>query len=160
MPEANPRVKTLLLVCTGNTCRSPMAEALAKDLLARKHKVEVERLDDAGLRVISAGIMTAGGSPASDEAVDAMSLRGLDLSGHVSRALTPELVRDADLILTMTRGHLEGLLTIAPEVRDRAGLLDPEGDIDDPIGREAMVYQGVADRMENLLKRVLDRYSF
>lgn len=154
------RMKSLLLVCTGNTCRSPMAEVLAEDLLAKKHGVSRDRLAGAGVRVGSAGIMTGGGAPASPEAVVVMRERGLDLSGHVSRPLSRELVQDADLILTMTRGHLEGLLTLVPDARDRAGLLDVEGDIEDPIGQSIEVYREVADRMVVCLDQVLTTYSF
>ncbi|QDU71791.1 low molecular weight protein arginine phosphatase [Mucisphaera calidilacus] len=154
------RVKSLLLVCTGNTCRSPMAEVIARDLLARRHGVEAASLGDAGVEVGSAGVMTMGGSAASPEAVAVMAERGLDLSGHVSRGLTHELVRGSDLILAMTQGHLEALLSVAPEARDRAGLLDSEGDIEDPIGQSMVVYRDVADRMSACLERVLATYSF
>ncbi len=136
-----------------------MAEAIARDLLEKKHGVRERGLASVGLRVASAGVMTSGGSPASGEAVDVMASMGLDLSGHVSQPVTRELLSESSLILAMTRGHLETLLAAAPDVRDRAALLDPEGDIDDPIGQPAEVYERVAKRMRVLLTAVIENYD-
>ena len=100
----------LLVVCTANMCRSPMAAAL---LAARLNGVpELLPVESAGL--------LAGGSPASHEAVRAVAARGCDLSGHVSRRLTAELLADASLVLAMERRHLREALLIDPGVLTRS----------------------------------------
>lgn len=94
----------VLLVCTGNTCRSPMAEVLLRRALA-----------DRGVpaRVCSAGLL-AGGQPAAAEAVQAMAARGLDLAGHQSHRITTEDVRGADLVLGMAREHVRDVVVLEP----------------------------------------------
>ena len=88
----------VLFVCTGNTCRSPMAAALARDELARRGWRHVQ--------IASAGAAAEPGQPASPPALAVMERSGLDLAGHASQLLTPELVDWADLILAMSLSHL------------------------------------------------------
>jgi len=108
-------VKTILFVCTGNTCRSSMAAGIARKLLT-----------DAGhsdIRVLSAGTAAVPGAPASPEAVEAMSEEAVDISGHRATPLTPELIREADLILTMTAGHKRYVLGLVPEAKNKVHVL-------------------------------------
>lgn len=100
----------ILFVCTGNTCRSPMAEELFR---------EKTGTGDNRFQVISAGTSAGRGVPAAEEAVQALKERGLDLSEHQSRPITGELLKEADLILTMTRNHKETLLQMEPGVGDK-----------------------------------------
>ena len=136
----------IALVCTGNTCRSPMAEAILKDLL---HKA------GGGLEsvhVISAGVAAGDGAMATQQAVEVMEARGLDISEHLSRPLSDSLMERADIILTMTRGHRASILAAWP---DRAGqvstLRRDGGDIADPVGSPVEVYQQCADQLEREL---------
>lgn len=109
------KTKTILFVCTGNTCRSPMAEALAKDYLAKNgtNPTQDKNIDAAqdkdqevvSLRILSAGLSTYPDMPPSPPAQTVMSELGLDISQHRCRLLTEELLREADLVLTMTTSH-------------------------------------------------------
>ena len=143
--------RLVLLVCTGNTCRSPMAELLMQTALAQSEDiVYVGRLaEEKGVLVLSAGLAASIGSPPSAEAVAVMKEHGLDLSCHESRPLTDQLVRHADLILTMTEGHRQAILERWPEALDRTHTLLPGGsDVADPIGRSVEVYRQCADQIQ------------
>lgn len=125
----------IIFVCTGNTCRSPMAEGL----LRRKNPTH--DVSSAGLSVLHA-------APASEKAVHVMEEYGVDISSHRSRQLTDVQVQEADLILTMTHSHLAILNTIFPSAKEKthtlcayAGL---EGDIDDPFGGDIALYRECA----------------
>ena len=149
---------TVLLVCSGNTCRSPMAEGLAKSILARDLGVEQIELDAAGYRVQSAGTYAASGAPSTPEAQDEMKKIGIDLSGHRSRPLTAEMVRGADLVYCMTKSHWAQVLEIEPAARGYTHLLDPGGDIEDPIGSGLTGYQRCAELIRRRLEQRLKEH--
>jgi protein-tyrosine phosphatase len=150
----------IVFVCTGNTCRSPIAEALCKKELAQRLGCPIEELPHRGYLVLSAGMAAAPGDMATPEAVEAARELGADLTGHLSRPLDPALVAQADYLLTMTRGHLALLAARHPEAGCRPRLLSPEGDdVPDPIGGEQAVYQDCARTIQKhvdaLLREVL-----
>jgi len=145
----------LLLVCSGNTCRSPMAATLAESILAQRRGIAVDQLNSVGLHVSSAGVFAAEGMPANEEAVIAMRKRGLNLSRHQSQPLSIEMVDRADVVYCMTKNQHRELLQMAPAAADKVMLLDPNGEVDDPIGSGQTAYQRCAELIRRRLAQRL-----
>lgn len=150
----------VLFVCTGNTCRSPMAEAICRKILADRLNCSIDQLEDRGVIVASAGTSAAMGSPASPEAVEVLAKMGLDLKAHETQPVSDSLVRQADAIYTMTQSHLRALIAQWPDLVGRAHTLSPSGeDVVDPIGGPLERYQRCAVEIETHLKARIDEFE-
>jgi len=131
-------LKQILFVCSGNTCRSPLAEVIARDALRRR--------GIANVRVSSAGTSAVDGMPASEGSLAVARQNGLNLSSHRSRLLSPAIVRDADLIVALAKAHRHTVGIVEPAALDWTRLLtdfsvDHDGDVDDPVGGDIRCYE-------------------
>ncbi|MDO4269981.1 MAG: low molecular weight protein arginine phosphatase [Eubacteriales bacterium] len=135
----------IIFICTGNTCRSPMAEGLF-----RSHGGE----EKTGLTAVSAGLFTQDGLPASQNAQTAAKELGADLSRHRSRLLTPEMARGAKYLVCMTGAHYDTLCERFPDCRDKIFTLLPT-DISDPFGGDLETYRRAAAEIDRAAKSVI-----
>jgi glycine hydroxymethyltransferase len=146
-------MKTILFVCTGNVCRSPMAEGLFREAVK----------DRGEYRVFSAGLGAIEGQPPSSHAVRVLQELGIDISGQRSRMLTPELVQQADYIFGMTHSHIDTVTLLYPQAAEKIFLLREfdetldqfDKDIGDPIGGAYEVYLNCRDQIEQGLVSLL-----
>ncbi len=148
--------QTVVFVCSGNTCRSPMAEQLGKIFLSRKLGVATSELDMTGWNITSAGAHAMAGAPATAEARSVIRDMGGSLERHRSRAATADLLLRADLILTMTDGLRQELIEILPNLAGKVVRLDPDSDVIDPIGGSIEVYRQTAEKIQQLVARRLE----
>ncbi len=143
----------ILLICTGNTCRSPMAEALLNSKL-RKRFPKLPSEGSQPVFVTSAGLSAFPGGPASPEAISVMKTRGLSLLDHQSRSVTERGLRHADLILAMTSSHRMAILERFPEIANKVYLVSgSQQDVSDPFGGAEANYAACADQIDGYLDR-------
>jgi protein-tyrosine-phosphatase len=146
--------KKLLFVCSGNTCRSPLAEAFARHFL---------KLDgETGWTAISAGLSAVAGSPATLEAVTVAGEFGLDLSGHRARQLTGDMLDSADLVLVMTAVHMARVLEKRPHLAGKVWLVKDfvggsAADVADPFGGDLAVYRAISIELEKLTAAIVKK---
>lgn len=141
----------LLFVCTGNTCRSPMAEGFVNDMSQRMG------LDIAA---VSAGVMTVDGLAASENAVLAMREYGIDISGHRSARIRKESLEAADMVLTMSQSHRDMLLSLGSDGKGIYTLKEflgiAELDVMDPYGGDINIYKDTAAEIKCLVEKLVD----
>jgi protein-tyrosine-phosphatase len=147
---------SVLFVCTANICRSPMASVLFRSKVA-------SRADAASWRIESAGVWGMDGNAAAQKAQLVMRSMGLDLGKHLSQALNRGLLHQFNLILTMERGHKEGLSAEFPELASRIYMLSEmvnrNYDIHDPISGSLPDYQDTAREIDQILNQGMDKIT-
>ncbi|QDT65441.1 low molecular weight protein arginine phosphatase [Calycomorphotria hydatis] len=149
-----------LFVCTGNTCRSPLAEAMFRKLLADRVGCEQHELTEHGFVVGSAGLAAAYGMPASSESLTVSREHGYILEDHFSQPLTDQLLDRADYVFTMTSRHREAIISARPDLADRVRLLSREGlDVADPIGGGPAEYEHCRIEIERELLVIVENIS-
>lgn len=143
-------MQKVLFVCSGNTCRSPLAEAAMKNMIVK------EKAEDS-FRTASAGLMTVDGLPASNYAITAAREKNMDLSAHYSQQLQTSLVELADIILTMTAGHKQFIDENWPQAAEKTFLLKEFagccGDIIDPFGGSLDDYRHCLSQIQDCLQK-------
>jgi len=151
--EAVAKKKIILFVCTGNSCRSVMAKGLME-----------KKIRDAGRRdveVLSAGIAIISGYKATHETIALMGREGIDVSGHFTRRINPEMIKKSDLILVMEKMHESRIVELIPQAKNRVFLLkefakieETSLDIEDPIGRPLAAYEQILYTIKEAIERV------
>lgn len=141
----------ILFICTGNTCRSPIAEGLARQLLGPEFKVE------------SAGIAAWDGDSISPNALAVLREQGIELASHKARRVTREILSEADWIIPMTKAHEERLSSLFPEFKQKIKRLGAwslrlsDFDVSDPWGGTIEVYRQCAKDLEPLIRELKDQ---
>jgi protein-tyrosine-phosphatase len=154
--QLNKLRRMFLFVCSGNTCRSPMAAAIGNAEIAARLKIPFEALDTAGVQALSAGVSARAGAPMTPEAQQALRSLGVPVRPHAARNLTADLAHQVEMIFCMTRAHRKAVIDLIPSAAGKTHCLDPEGDIEDPLGSGLEAYLNCAGHMHRLIRWRLD----
>jgi protein-tyrosine phosphatase len=137
-----------------------MAELLCRKRIADRLGCKIGEVEDRGIIVMSSGLAAEPGGRPTAEAVQAMSERGLDLTGHASQPISDRLIRHADVILTMTKAHRQTIVGYWPEAGERTFTLNrDQSDIADPIGAPRELYRRCAEQIDAALGQRVDEFE-
>lgn len=155
-PHSDKLQRAFLFVCSGNTCRSPMAAAIGNAELAARFRISSAAFDPADLPALSAGIAANIGAPMAPEAHQALHLLGVSAMPHRARNLTVELAHQVEKIFCMTKAHRNAVIDLVPAAAEKTQCLDPNDDVEDPIGKGPAAYVNCARRIHGLVKLRFD----
>lgn len=150
------RERLFLFVCSGNTCRSPMAAAIANAEIAARLRVPLDKLQTVNARALSAGVSARVGEPLTAEAQEALRSLDVPVQAHAARNLTPEMAQQAEKIFCMTNAVREAVIQMLPAVANKTYCLDAAADIPDPIGKGMDAYLNCARRIHDLVRLRFD----
>ena len=146
----------ILFVCSGNTCRSPMAAAIGNAEIAKRLRIPFAAAGEAPMQALSAGLSAREGAPMTTEAKQALHSIGISANGHRANNLTAELALQVERIFCMTQAHRNAVIEIAPAAAEKTVCLDPDGDVEDPMGSELANYVNCARRIHSLVRLRFD----
>jgi protein-tyrosine-phosphatase/drug/metabolite transporter (DMT)-like permease len=149
--------RVLLFVCSGNTSRSPIAQAICTMEMARRLNIPLEALSEFNVQVMSAGLSAKPGTPMAPEVQLALRQLGVPAFLHVAQQLTAEMVEQAGVIFCMTENQRQAIIDRVPAAAARVRCLDPSGDIEDPTGTGPEALLNCARRIQSLVRQRLDR---
>jgi protein-tyrosine-phosphatase len=152
--------RLFLFVCSGNTCRSPMAAAMANAEISRRMGIPFESLETVNVRALSAGISARAGAALTQEAEEVLRSLDVPVRPHAARNLTPELAQQAESIFCMTAAHRQAVIEMLPSVAGKTYCLDLQGDVEDPIGKGIAAYVACARRIQAAVQLRLDQAGF
>lgn len=144
--------RLFLFVCSGNTCRSPMAAAIANAEIASRLGIPSNSLETVNVRAMSAGVTARVGAPLTEEADEVLRSLNVPVQPHAARNLTPELAAEAELIFCMTKAHRKAVVEMLPEVEGKTYCLSNEVDVDDPIGKGMAAYVACARQIQQFVQ--------
>lgn len=148
--------RLFLFVCSGNTCRSPMAAAIANAEIAARLRIPFDSLETVNVRALSAGVSAREGAPLTAEAAEVLRSLSVPVKPHAARNLTLELAEQAELIFCMTSAHRKAVVEMLPSVAFKTYCLNTEADVDDPIGKGMPAYVACARQIQALVQLRLD----
>jgi protein-tyrosine-phosphatase len=144
--------RLFLFVCSGNTCRSPMAAAIANDEIAKRLGIPFKSLETVNVRAMSAGVSARVGAPLTEEAAEVLQSLSVPVQPHAARNLTPELAAQSELIFCLTKAHRKAVVDMLPDVAGKTYCLSTEVDVDDPIGKGMAAYVDCARQIQRLVQ--------
>lgn len=151
LPVLQPE-RLFLFVCSGNTCRSPMAAAMANAEIARRLRVPFKSLETVNVRATSAGVSARVGAPLTEEAAEVLRSLDIPVQPHAARNLTPELAEKAEMIFCMTKTHRQAVIDVLPSMAGKIYCLDLHSDVEDPIGKGMPAYVACARQIQTAVQ--------
>jgi protein-tyrosine-phosphatase len=158
-PTLQPQ-RLFLFVCSGNTCRSPMAAAIANAEIAKRLGIPFKSLETVNIRAMSAGVTARVGAPLTPQAAEVLQSFDVPVRPHAARNLTPELASEAELIFCMTKAQRQAVIELLPQFTGKTYCLHADTDVDDPIGKGRAAYVACARQILQFVQLRMNEIGF